>query len=534
VIAFGRLLDALLFSPARTTKTRLIARHLAETPDPDRGWALAALTGDLDLAAVKPAQVRVLVGERVDPVLFQLSYDFVGDLAETVALIWPARPGANAPPDLATVVDRLRSAARADGPRLLASWLDGLDATGRWALLKLVTGGLRVGVSAALAKAAVAEWAGRPASEIEELWHGLRPPYGELFAWAEGRAPRPDPGSQPVFRAPMLAHPLEEDDLARLDPRDFQVEWKWDGVRVQLVGRADGRRLYSRAGEDLTSAFPDVVGAGPIDAVVDGELLVGRWVDGDWRPATFAELQKRLNRKAPGARLMAASPAFVRLYDLLFDGPEDLRPLPLTERRRRLEAWHARTRHRRLDLSPILPSPSDWDELRALRDGARDGDPAIEGLMLKRADAPYLAGRPKGLWWKWKRAALTLDCVLMYAQRGHGKRSSFYSDYTFGCWSDDRLVPVGKAYSGFTDAELVRIDKWVRDNTVDRHGPVRVVAPGLVLEVAFDAVRRSTRHRSGLAMRFPRISRVRWDKPFAEADRVETLERMIGIDESQH
>ncbi len=214
----------------------------------------------------------------------------------------------------------------------------------------------------------------------------------------------------------------------------------------------------------------------------------------------------------------------MRLYDVLRLGDEDLRPLPLSERRHRLEAWYGNAPRDRLDLSPLVPFET-WDDLKELRDSARAN--GIEGLMLKRRDSAYLSGRPKGPWFKWKRGALTVDVVLMYAQRGHGKRSSFYSDYTFGAWRDDALVPVGKAYSGFTDDELRLLDKWVRDNTVKRYGPVREVAPGLVLEIAFDSVHRSTRHKSGVAMRFPRVHRIRWDKPFSEADTLENVEKLV-------
>ena len=258
----------------------------------------------------------------------------------------------------------------------------------------------------------------------------------------------------------------------------------------------------------------------PEEVTLDGELLVMRGGEA----APFNDLQQRLNRKTPSAKLLRDYPAAVRLYDILREGPEDLRGLSFAERRKRLEAWHLRTPRPGLDLSPLVPFAS-WDELRELRDGARER--GIEGLMLKRADSLYLAGRPKGPWFKWKRGALTLDTVLMYAQRGHGKRSSFYSDYTFGAWQDDTLVPVGKAYSGFTDDELRRLDRWVRNNTVQRYGPVREVAPGVVLEIAFDSVHRSTRHKSGVAMRFPRIHRIRWDKPFREADTLETLEKLL-------
>lgn len=529
---FAALIDALAYQPSRTGKVRLLVDYFAQTPDPDRGYGLAALTGGLSFAAARPALVRELAAARTDPTLFALSYDFVGDLAETAALIWPARPGSNQPPPTLTeIVGALAGAKRAAVPALIEGWLDGLDATGRWALLKLITGGLRIGVSARLAKTALAEWgAGRGTAvsvdAIEELWHGLTPPYADLFAWLEGRGDKPDVAGGGGFRPLMLAHPLEAADRVGLDPAAYRAEWKWDGIRVQLVARTLGQpRLYSRTGDEIGGSFPDVVGHLAFDAVLDGELLVRR----DGAIAPFNDLQQRLNRKQVTAKMLRDYPAWVRLYDILFEGEEDLRGLPFDLRRRRLEAWFDRVRPTGMDLSPLIPF-DDWPTLEDLRAGARDN--AIEGLMLKRADSPYVAGRPKGPWFKWKRGPLTLDCVLMYAQRGHGKRSSFYSDYTFGAWRGDdgpggELVPVGKAYSGFTDEELLELDRWVRAHTTNRFGPVREVAPGLVLEVAFDSVHRSTRHKSGVAMRFPRIARIRWDKPAAEADRLETLERLI-------
>ena len=563
---FAELLDALLFTPSRNGKLRLMAEYFATQPDPERGWALAALTGELVFAEAKPGQVRALAMARVDPELFTWSYDFVGDLAETVSLIWPEpspvpspisglRPeppspamrergfsvGADSPspvsreregptaepwegeggaPTLSEIVDTLRTAGRAEVGAHLASWLDRLDATGRWALLKLVTGALRIGVSARLAKVALAEWAGVEIGEIEEVWHGLAPPYLPLFAWLDGREARPAIGELPNFTPLMLSQPLEEEELAGLDPAAYFAEWKWDGIRVQLVARYGERRLYSRSGDEIGPAFPDIIAAAPDDIALDGELLVIR--DGEVAP--FNDLQQRLNRKTPGAKMLSDFPASVRLYDILRLGDADLRALPLAERRYRLDAWYGNAPRDRLDLSPLVPFES-WDDLKQLRDGARAN--GIEGLMLKRRDSPYLSGRPKGPWFKWKRGALTIDAVLMYAQRGHGKRSSFYSDYTFGAWRDDALVPVGKAYSGFTDDELRLLDKWVRDNTVNRFGPVREVAPGLVLEIAFDSVHRSTRHKSGVAMRFPRVHRIRWDKPFSEADTLENLERLV-------
>jgi DNA ligase-1 len=318
----------------------------------------------------------------------------------------------------------------------------------------------------------------------------------------------------------MLAHPLEAADLAALQPADWRAEWKWDGIRVQLVATTGGRRLYSRSADDISGTFPEIVAAMDFQAVLDGELLVVR----DGIVAPFADLQQRLNRKIVTARTMQQYPVAVRLYDLLFDGTEDLRGLPFDQRRTRLEDWLARTHPARMELSPLIRFGS-LEELMVLRDGARAA--SIEGLMLKRGDSAYLPGRVKGQWWKWKRDPLTVDAVLMYAQRGHGKRSSFYSDYTFGLWRGDELVPVGKAYFGFTDQELTYLDRWIRNNTTARFGPVREVEKALVLEVAFDAVQLSNRHKSGVAMRFPRLARIRTDKPAGEADRLETLMALI-------
>ena len=524
---FSQLLDGLVYTRSRNAKLKLIADYLRRTPDPDRGWAMAALTGALDLPAVKGAAIRAIAEQRVDPVLLGMSYDYVGDLAETVALLWPKAIDEPAEIDdgtlrLSAVVDRLSSLGRSEAPGALAVMLDHLDANGRFALLKLATGGLRVGVSARLAKTALALAFALDVDAVEEVWHGLRPPYGPLFAWGEGRSERPDPADTPVFRPFMLAHPLEE---ARVDLADYAAEWKWDGIRVQIVGVGRETRLYSRAGDDITGSFPDVAAVFGARGVLDGELLVrGDHQGGE--AASFNALQQRLGRKQVSAKMQADYPAFVRLYDILFDGTEDLRERPWTERRARLEAFSVGLDPDRFDVSALIDA-ADFAALEEIRARAREA--AIEGVMLKRRDSPYVAGRRTGLWYKWKRDPLTADCVMMYAQRGHGKRSSFYSDYTFGCWTEEgELLPVGKAYSGFTDEELVWLDKFVRASTVNRFGPVREVEKTLVLEVAFDSIHESKRHKSGLAMRFPRIARIRRDKPAAEADMIATLRRMIA------
>jgi DNA ligase 1 len=594
---FAELLDRLAYEPSRNNKLRLMIDYFRSAGDPERGWALAALTGGLSFPHAKAGLIRSLIAERTDPVLFELSYDYVGDLSETVALMWPtkqfpsphparggARPGTSLSGEdqgrglageagaatialalstptpkpsvqaqgennstesnltLTAVVETLARLGKAQLPQQLARWLDALDETGRWALIKLVTGGLRVGVSARLAKAAVAALGDKDVHDVEVIWPALAPPYRELFAWLEGRADKPVSADPAPFRPPMLAHALDGADLAALNPADFVAEWKWDGIRVQAVAGKEGKpdaslvaRLYSRTGEEMSRSFPDLLEALRLPGAIDGELLIMR----DRRVQSFNVLQQRLNRKTVTAKLMTEFPAHLRAYDLLADGDEDLRERPFAERRARLEDFVARLNDERVDLSSLIPFHG-WDELIAARKnpaaaGAGPDAAAVEGVMLKARAALYLPGRPKGLWWKWKRDPFIIDAVLMYAQRGHGKRSSYYSDYTFGVWSKgeggDELVPVGKAYFGFTDEELLQIDRFVRRNTIERFGPVREVVHeadrGLVLEVAFEGLQRSSRHKSGVAMRFPRINRLRWDKPPGQADRLDRLEALL-------
>jgi ATP-dependent DNA ligase len=669
---FAELLDRLAYEPGRNNKLRLITAYFREVADPDRGYALAALTGALSFKHAKPGLIRDLIADRTDPVLFALSYDYVGDLSETVALMWPKRAvglnesllghpsprpspargegdertserpaetkstaetrskvgptalsvpssggsssrassstalssplpprsggegsgvggvsasttasefaetpptpypsppraarvegggmastvegggmagaGHNNPPSptLTEVVTTLRTLGKTELPRQLARWLDELDETGRWALLKLVTGAMRIGISARLAKTAAAALGDKDPHDVELLWPGLTPPYLDLFAWLEGRGDKPVNLDPAPFRPVMLAHAIEDADFAGLAASDYIAEWKWDGIRVQAVSGTDPRghtiaRLYSRSGEDITKSFPDLLPSLHIPGAIDGELLVLR----EGRVQSFNVLQQRLNRKVVSPKLIKDYPIHLRAYDLLGEGNDDLRTLPFAERRARLEIFVKKLNDPRVDLSPTIAF-DDWEQLAAARAdpasaGAGDDAEAVEGVMLKRRDALYLPGRPKGQWWKWKRDPHIIDAVLMYAQRGHGKRSSYYSDYTFGVWTatdgGEQLVPVGKAYFGFTDEELLQIDRFVRRNTTEKFGPVRHVVhepdQGLVLEVAFEGLQRSPRHKSGVAMRFPRINRLRWDKPPREADRLETLERMLKDD----
>ncbi|MEO1910067.1 MAG: cisplatin damage response ATP-dependent DNA ligase [Paracoccus sp. (in: a-proteobacteria)] len=513
--AFATLLERLAFTAARNAKLRILRHYLEQTPDPDRGFALAALTGDLKLRAVTPKLLRGLMAERVDEQLFALSYDFVGDLAETIALLWDGDGDDDVP--LGDAVALLSDTGRAGLPAAISAMLDRLGPSERLAFLKLATGNMRVGLSARMARMALAEMGEPQVKDLEEIWHGLTPPYQPLFDWIAGGA-RPEHAAKAPFRPVMLSTPVDLDQLRALDPDDHVAEWKWDGIRVQAINDAGVRRLYSRTGEDISGSFPDVIEALNFDGAVDGELLVRRGAD----VAPFGDLQKRLGRKVVGRAMLDSHPAGLRVYDLMIWDGQDLRDLPHQDRRAILQ--RADFGSDRIDVSPLLDFTS-WDDLAALR-----ADPpsiVIEGVMIKRRDSAYVSGRPRGPWFKWKRDPMVVDAVMLYAQRGHGKRSGFYSDFTFGLWDGDVLVPVGKAYFGFTDEELRELDRFVRNNTTERFGPVRSVAPKLVLEVAFEGLNASARHKSGVAMRFPRISRIRWDKPAPEADRLETLKAMI-------
>ncbi len=539
--AFATLLDRLVLTPSRNGKLTLLADYFRDTPDPDRGYGLAALAGGLDLKSVKPAMLRDLVLERMDEVLFRYSYDYVGDLAETISLVWDGTRkdeiDDDHQPRLSDVVTRMNALGRTEVRSAVRDLLDRLDTSSRFAFLKLVTGALRIGVSARLAKQALSDMSGKDVTEIETLWHGLTPPYEPLFAWLEGKADKPVLATPAIFHSVMLANPVETGDLEKLDPADYAAEWKWDGIRVQMSSYGGTKKLYSRSGDDITGAFPDIVGSINFEGVIDGELLVGGTARSNNPTRTFSDLQQRLNRKTVTGKMLEDYPAFVRAYDLLFESDLDIRAETFFERRRRLGDVIERAPHDRFDLSQLVPFTT-WDELDRIR--IAPPDPVIEGVMIKRKDSPYQAGRLKGPWFKWKRDPYNIDAVMLYAQRGHGKRSSYYSDFTFGVWTEtpegEELVPVGKAYFGFTDAELEVLDKFVRDNTIDRFGPVRAVRAerdfGFVLEVAFEGINRSTRHKSGVAMRFPRIARLRHDKLPRDADRLSTLTAMVEAREA--
>ncbi len=572
--AFSHLLEQLYFTSGNKAKAQLIADYIANTPDPDRGWAIAAMAGTLRFDFFKRNTVKKLITEHSDPALFAMSYDYVGEVSETVAHLWPYSKPTDSLPSLTEVVETFASVSKQKVSDTLANYLTVMTPAQRWALLKLGTRGLRIGVSARSIKQILADYGDKDIKEIETLWHAVHPPYVDMLRWLEGKAEKPDIENAVTFHPVMLSHPIEDSDIEAFTENTWQIENKYDGIRVQLVVKSskavndrsidsDGanedepeKALFSRTGDDISHSFPDLLESVSGNMVLDGELLVIHNVEHDndlsegstaqgittgnttsdksdlqasstVQPDvdTFNALQQRLNKKKPSKALQSSAPVGLIVYDALVLDGKDLTEQTLKTRRQALERWFNKTDNKRLFLSQTLTATSP-ESLRQLHTDVCQNR-AVEGLMIKRLDSKYIPGRPKGKWFKWKRDPLVVDAVMMYAQRGHGKRSSFYSDFTFGTWEDNQLLPIGKAYSGFTDEELKKLDNWVRRNAVGRFGPVREVKKELVLEVAFDAVHPSSRHKSGVALRFPRIHRIRWDKPANEADTLANVKALI-------
>lgn len=464
--AFSDLLEQLYFTSSNNAKAALIEDYLKRTPDPDRGWAIAAIAGELKFDFFKRNTIKTLILEQVDETLFALSYDYVGEMSETVAHLWQSTEEVQDPsplPGLHALVESFSNAKKTEVKPLLTSLLNRMTAAQRWALLKLGTRGLRVGVSSRSIKQILARYGNVDVNEIEALWHGVSPPYTGLLSWLDGKEEKPDISGEVTFHPVMLAHPIDDETRDSIDPTAWQIEPKLDGIRVQLVSKPNGKALFSRTGDDISHGFPDLLDTIEHLGVLDGELLIMH----DKEVDTFNQLQQRLNKKRPTKKLMQALPAAMVVYDVLSLEGQSLSDLPLSARRQALEQFFGKRPSPRLHLSTCF-SPDSTAALYALHHQVCE-DIAVEGLMLKRKDSLYTPGRPKGQWYKWKRDPLLVDAVIMYAQRGHGKRSSYYSDFTFGAWQDDTLLPIGKAYSGFTDEELKKLDNWVRRHTT---GPI--------------------------------------------------------------
>lgn len=515
-------LYAELYATTRTNdKVAALAAYFRTAPPADAAWALALLTGRRPKRAVSAARLRAWMAQcsALPMWLVEESYDHIGDLAETAALLIRRTDDAVVDESLTTVIkERVMALADLDEDQrrqvVVATW-SAASVDERLVYTKLITGGFRVGVAKGLVQRAVAEALAVPIDIIANRLAGAWMPTPEL--WARLAAVGDHEPDRPFPFA--LAHPLAPaKDMDELGPiRGWQIEWKWDGIRAQLIRPAHGGpRLWSRGEDDISASFPDLLAEAellPPGTVLDGEVLAWK---GD-APLPFGQLQLRLGCKKPSMAVLAATPCTFLAYDCLTESGTDLRPQTTAERRDSLERLPVRR-------SPIL-HPDGWQEAHALR--AQSRTRGVEGLMLKRLDAPYPRGRITGVWWKWKIDPFTVDTVMLYAQAGHGRRAGLNTDYTLGVWHNGALVPVAKAYSGLTDAELIEVDRWVKAHTREKFGPVRLVDPELVFEIAFDGAQSSPRHKSGIALRFPRIARWRRDKTAAEADTLATLKQLL-------
>ena len=521
---FAQLFQRLDRSTATLEKRAALVDYFREAEPADAVWALFLLSGRKLARIAQSGELRDWISRESNtaPWLVDESYAHVGDLAETLTLLLDdptPRDRVEAP--LRHWVENLLLPLRGADPEtrrqaVVSGWR-ALPNTERLLFNKLLTGSLRVGVSQRLVQTALAELTGIDIARIAQRMMGDWPPTTEFFAGLLATEVTLADAQQPYPF--FLASPLEQPAAALGDLGEWLLEWKWDGIRLQLIRREGTVALWSRGEERLDGRFPEIESAAralPEGCVLDGELLV--WQDGRVQP--FAALQKRIGRLKPGAKLLADAPVALLAYDLLEHDGIDLRDRPLQERRGLLARVIAEAGHPRLLLSDEVQAAS-WNEAAQRREDAREL--GVEGLMLKRRDSVYQVGRRRGDWWKWKIDPLTIDAVLVYAQSGSGRRATLYTDYTFALWDQDRLVPVAKAYSGLDDKEILRLDRWIRANTLERFGPVRSVTPELVFELGFEGVNRSTRHKSGIAVRFPRILRWREDKPVAQADRIETL-----------
>ena len=524
---FARLFAALDQTTKTTRKTAALADYFREAPDDDRLWTIALLSGRRPKRTVTANRLAEWAAERAGlPMwLFQESYDKVGDLAETIHLILP-EPAGGADRSLTDWIDDIRALARAEEPErraaVEAAW-DRLEGTERFVFNKLITGGFRVGVSQKLMTRALSQATG---IEEAELAHRIMGDWSPERTSFEALIVAPDPEADLSRPYPFcLAHGIDTaaghdpatGPAVLGDPAEWLAEWKWDGIRGQLILRGGQHFLWSRGEELMTDRFPEFARARdflPDGTVLDGEVLA--WDHAAERPLRFNALQKRIGRKTVPKKLLTEAPAILYAYDLLEHGGVDQRARPLAERRAALEALVA-------GLPPEAPvrlsarvAFDDWAALGAVREGAREAQ--AEGMMLKRLTSPYHVGRKKGDWWKWKVDPLTIDAVMVYAQAGHGRRANLYTDFTFAVWKGNELVPFTKAYSGLTDAEFRKITHWVRRNTLARFGPVRQVPAEQVFEIGFEGIQESPRHKSGVALRFPRMLRWRHDKPVQEAD----------------
>jgi len=524
---FARLYSALDETTRTNAKVAVLVDYFNTAPAEDAIWAISLLMGRKPRQAVPAPRLRQWAAAEagIPDWLFDACYDVVGDLAETIALLLPTRAAAAGRPLHAWVEQDLLPLRalpeELQRERVLSAWR-AMDRSQRFVWNKLITGAFRVGVSRKLVTRALSRFSGLPeaalAHRLMGAWTPEPPFYRRLFSSETGDADISRP--YPFFLATPLAGVPED-----LGPAaEWQAEWKWDGIRAQMIRRRGQTFIWSRGEELVTDRFPEIAAAAralPDGTVLDGEILA--WRDG--RPLDFAALQRRIGRKRLDPGVLQDVPVLLMAYDLPECRGEDIRGRELAWRAAALAELIVQAADPRLTTSPTLPA-AGWAELATLRGEARAR--GAEGLMLKRRSSPYRIGRPRGDWWKWKVDPLSVDAVLTYAQRGHGKRAGLCTDYTFSVWDGGRLVPFAKAYSGLTDAEIREADRFIRANTTERFGPVRAVKPELVFEIAFEGIRRSARHRSGVAVRFPRIARRRTDKTAADADTLDAVKALLA------
>jgi len=528
---FAELYTALDETTKTNQKVAALTRYLRAVPPEDAAWAINFLIGRRPKRLLESRKLAQWAIEEanVPDWLFAECYHAVGDFAETIALLLPPAAVSTPLPLHYWVEERLLPMRQADDETrrawLLSAWRE-MDEHQRFAWNKLITGEFRVGVSQSLVVRALAEVAGISTAAISQRLMGDWQPTPEFWKQLVAQAVVPVSSADVSRPYPFfLAYPLEG-TLQDLGPiAEWQVEWKWDGIRAQLIRRQSTTFLWSRGEELITERFPEIEALGallPDGTVIDGEVLP--WNHAAGAPLPFASLQRRIGRKALGHRILSEVPVVLVAYDLLESAGADIRDQPLTARRAQLEALAPP--YPAIVLSPIVEAAS-WDELSIVRRQSRDRK--VEGFMLKRRDSPYGVGRRKGDWWKWKIDPYSADAVLIYAQPGSGRRASLFTDYTFGIWDNGQLVPFAKAYSGLSDEEIREVDAFVRRNTIEKFGPVHSVKPELVFELAFEGIQRSPRHRSGIAVRFPRMARWRRDKKAADADTIETIRALLPV-----
>jgi len=526
---FVALFEALDQTQSTSGKIAALAEYFRSAPPDDAAWALTFLTGRRLKRHVAYGLLAQWAGEltNVTDWLISECYGEVGDLAELIALLFDTagltKPATPSELSLTAWVEQrilpLKGLDEAEQRARLLAWWRELDFSGVLVLNKLLTGEFRVGAAETLVLRAIAEVAELPPDVVAHRMMGTWSPTPDAFRALVAPQTAESSRSQPY---PFyLASPLQDPVESLGDPASWLVEWKWDGIRAQAIHRGDEVHIWSRGEERIGDRFPeirDATRALPDGTVLDGEILAWR----DDRPLPFSTLQRRIGRVELTPEILADAPAVLMAFDLLEADGVDLREKPLRERRARLSELLA-GRGPALQISATLSGT--WEALAAQREGAREL--GVEGLMLKSLDGPYRAGRKRGEWWKWKIAPFTLDAVLIYAQPGSGRRASLLTDYTFGIWKEGALVPIAKAYSGLSDAEIAELDAWLRAHTREKHGPVRVVDPELVFELAFEGIALSNRHKSGIAVRFPRILRQRLDKKPADADTLERVQELL-------